>query len=303
MGLEGNKRMIPSDMVRQSKRFQNAGDATARVVATAAITLSGTQTIDGVACVAGDLVLVTKQASAPTNGLYKVASGTWTRASTRILGGMLVTITEGTTYAGSVWCLKKTGRPVVGTTSLTFVQVGKTTTTSARVVSYSTALTHSGAATIDSVVLSTGDLVLDAFNATAANRGLWTVNTSGAWSAVSSAAGALISSREGTIFGNTVWNLTDGTNSIWSFVGAINCVACGAGVTHSGLSAVDGITPTAGQLVFDSTSGIVYAADSGTWTAIGSPSFVVISGGTANGPSAYIKVSGTTYVKMGGYWA
>src|SRR5262245_42252723 len=57
------------------------GSTTARVATTSSITLSGTQTIDGVAVSVGDIVLVKQQASAPTNGLYVVASGAWTRAT------------------------------------------------------------------------------------------------------------------------------------------------------------------------------------------------------------------------------
>ena len=44
------------------------------------ITLSGTQTIDGVACVAGDRVLVRWNGPATQNGIYVVAAGAWSRA-------------------------------------------------------------------------------------------------------------------------------------------------------------------------------------------------------------------------------
>jgi hypothetical protein len=51
-----------------------------RVVTDAAITLSGTQTVNGVALVAGDRCGVLFQASLPTNGIYIVSAGAWTRA-------------------------------------------------------------------------------------------------------------------------------------------------------------------------------------------------------------------------------
>lgn len=47
--------------------------------ATSNITLSGTQTVDGVALVAGNRVLVTGQTNAVQNGIWVVASGNWTR--------------------------------------------------------------------------------------------------------------------------------------------------------------------------------------------------------------------------------
>jgi len=54
----------------------------ARVATTGSnITLSGTQTIDGVAVVAGDRVLVKDQTTTANNGVYVVAAGAWARAT------------------------------------------------------------------------------------------------------------------------------------------------------------------------------------------------------------------------------
>jgi hypothetical protein len=52
-----------------------------RVATTANITLSGAQTIDGIACVADDRVLVKNQTLPAENGVYVVASGAWSRAA------------------------------------------------------------------------------------------------------------------------------------------------------------------------------------------------------------------------------
>jgi len=52
-----------------------------RVATTANITLSGTQTIDGIAVIAGDRVLVKNQDTAHQNGIYVVSAGAWDRAS------------------------------------------------------------------------------------------------------------------------------------------------------------------------------------------------------------------------------
>lgn len=43
--------------------------------------LSGTKTIDGVALVAGDRVLVKDQSTASQNGVYVVAASAWARAA------------------------------------------------------------------------------------------------------------------------------------------------------------------------------------------------------------------------------
>jgi hypothetical protein len=55
--------------------------ASCRAATTANITLSGNQTIDGVAVIAGDRVLVKNQSSAAENGIYVAAVSTWSRAS------------------------------------------------------------------------------------------------------------------------------------------------------------------------------------------------------------------------------
>lgn len=100
------------------------------VIATtvANITLSGTQTIDGVAVAVGDRVLVKNQTTASENGLYVVAAGSWSRSADGVQGeltnGALVLSTGGTTQAGTQWYLQTADPITVGTTALTFSQFG-----------------------------------------------------------------------------------------------------------------------------------------------------------------------------------
>ena len=75
--------------------------AFARVVATSAITLSGLQTIDGIALAAGDIVLATAQAPSTDSGLYTVSNGGWTRTTTTIVQGLVVIISLGTVNRGN----------------------------------------------------------------------------------------------------------------------------------------------------------------------------------------------------------
>lgn len=94
------------------------------VATTAAITLSGEQTIDGVAVVAEDRVLVKDQSDTTTNGIYYCQASTWVRApdfdGTRdALQGTLVVVATGTANAGTLWRLT-TASPVIGTSNLTF---------------------------------------------------------------------------------------------------------------------------------------------------------------------------------------
>lgn len=104
--------------------------ASCRVATTASITLSGTQTIDGIAVVAGDRVLVKNQggtASNAANGIYVVAAGAWARSSdadtsAEVTAGMFTFIEEGTVNADSGWVLTTDNPIVLGTTPLAFSQ-------------------------------------------------------------------------------------------------------------------------------------------------------------------------------------
>lgn len=98
---------------------------TCQAVATVNITLSGTQTIDGYAASAGDLILAAGQTTASQNGPWTVASGSWTRpgdfASAAVVRGRAVQVSGGTVYANSAWSLSSTASVTVDTTSQTWV--------------------------------------------------------------------------------------------------------------------------------------------------------------------------------------
>lgn len=87
--------------------------------------LSGAMTVDGISLVAGDRVLVKDQTTASANGLYVVASGSWTRATDADAWAELVSayvfVEQGSTNADNGFlCTVDTG--TLGTTSVTFVQ-------------------------------------------------------------------------------------------------------------------------------------------------------------------------------------
>jgi len=99
--------------------------APCRVATTANITLSGEQTIDGVAVVAEDRVLVKDQTTGADNGIYVCKATTWERAkdfdgSRDAVTGTLVPVNSGTVGAGFIFKLTTTGTITIGTTSLTF---------------------------------------------------------------------------------------------------------------------------------------------------------------------------------------
>lgn len=99
-----------------------------RAATTANITLSGAQTIDGVSVVAGDRVLVKNQSTASQNGVYVAASGAWSRATDADtwaeLIGMAVVIEEGSTLADQLWICTVNSGGTIGSTSVTFENIG-----------------------------------------------------------------------------------------------------------------------------------------------------------------------------------
>ena len=90
------------------------------------ITLSGTQTIDGVALIAGDRCLVKDQTLSQDNGIYLVAAGAWTRATDMDtwaeVPGAFTFIEQGTLYADTGWVCTSNAGGTLGTTPITWVQ-------------------------------------------------------------------------------------------------------------------------------------------------------------------------------------
>lgn len=98
-----------------------------RVATTANITLSGTQTIDGIAVVAGDRVLVKDQSTASQNGIYIVAAGTWSRSADADtiskLAGSVVAVDSGTTNGGLRFDTDLKSTDTLGTTNVVFSRI------------------------------------------------------------------------------------------------------------------------------------------------------------------------------------
>jgi len=103
-------------------------DTKASVVAatTVNITLSGTQTIDGIALVAADRCLVKNQTLSQNNGIYDVAAGAWTRSSDMNtwaqVPGAYVFVEQGTTQADTGWVCTSDAGGTLGTTAITWAQ-------------------------------------------------------------------------------------------------------------------------------------------------------------------------------------
>ena len=148
-----------------------------RVATTANITLSGTQTIDGVAVIAGDRVLVKDQTTQTQNGIYVVASGSWTRATDadntpdgELKGGDFTLVLEGTVNSGYGYVCSNTSAITIGTTNVTYAAFN-----AAKAVTAGSGLTESTPGTLDiatggvtSAMIADGTIVNGDISASAA---------------------------------------------------------------------------------------------------------------------------------------
>jgi hypothetical protein len=133
-------------------------------------TLSGTMTIDGVALVAGDRVLVKEQSTASANGVYVVAAGTWTRAADMNAWDELVSaylfVEQGTVNADMGFLCTVDPGGTLGTTAVTFVQFS-----GAGQVVAGAGLTRTGN-TLDVVTASSARIVVSADSIDLATTGV-----------------------------------------------------------------------------------------------------------------------------------
>jgi hypothetical protein len=100
--------------------------APVRAATTANNTLSGEQTIDGVACVELDRVLVKNQTNTVDNGIWVVSTGAWNRAADfdgqyDSANGTLVMVIEGSVSSNLVFQVYAADPIVIGTSLIEFV--------------------------------------------------------------------------------------------------------------------------------------------------------------------------------------
>ena len=97
---------IYTNKVLSTDRF-NVASLTINAATTANITLSGTQTIDGVALAVNQKVLVKNQSLPKNNGIYNVESSAWTRPTDyntpNKLKGKIFNVTSGTSNGGKMF--------------------------------------------------------------------------------------------------------------------------------------------------------------------------------------------------------
>jgi hypothetical protein len=166
-------------------------DTKASVVTTtiANITLSGTQTVNGVALVAGNRVLVKDQTLPQNNGIYIVDASTWSRAPDANTWDELVSayvfVEQGTTLADTGWVCTVNAGGTLGTTPITWTQFSGAGTYTA-----GTGLTLTGTAfSITNTAVTAGSY------GSASSVGTFTVNQQGQLTAAGSTTIAIANTQ------------------------------------------------------------------------------------------------------------
>lgn len=275
---------------------------------TVAISLTGQQTINGVAITQGQRVLVKNQADQTTNGIYIASLGPWIRAQdfsgpSGVVSGQLV-INNGGTQAG-LWqltsvdpvCIDQTGGSC-SASNITFSSFvpGVITITTGKVMSNISGITalpvgNTLTAVLDNVLGSTQGQLLYR------NGSIWTVLNPGL-------SGQLLSS--GGTAANPSWVTASGTGTLTSL--ATNNGLTGGTITTSGTIGLAPIgtnqilaNPTSGSTVpigtslsteidaaLGSTRGALLERGSGAWALLNpssSAGTVLTSNGTSADPS------------------
>jgi len=148
-----------------------------KAATTGNITLSGTQTVDGVALVAGDRVLVKDQTTQTQNGIYVVSAGAWTRAtdadnspSGELKGGDFTFVLGGTVNEGFGFVCSNTSTITIGTTNVTYAQFnsGKTVSAGSGLTEATPGVLSIASGAITSDMIADGAIVNADINASAA---------------------------------------------------------------------------------------------------------------------------------------
>ena len=118
-----SKGRITAGMVQTMEDIPDATfKRSVKAATTANITLSGPQTVDGVALVAGDRVLVKNQTTTSQNGIYVVAAGAWTRAldadTASKIASAIVAVDSGTVDGGKLFDNDFKTTDTLGTTAM-----------------------------------------------------------------------------------------------------------------------------------------------------------------------------------------
>lgn len=249
----------------------------ARVATIQNITLSGQQTIDGVALNVGDRVLVKNQTTTTQNGIWLVSTGSWTRANdyndVNEVNNSAAFVLEGTSQGRSTW-VQLTTIAAIGTDPIVFSAFSGPVVNSAGPgitlgaggmvsVVEGAGLTFSGNSLIADVHAS-GGIIATVDNATtstsaSAQLALSNVGTAGTYRSVTTdGKGRVISGTNPTTL--SAYGITDAVNkagdTITTLAASTGLTLAGSTVwTQNSLKNVSQLTNDAGYLTAGGSAG------------------------------------------------
>ena len=255
-------------------------DTKASVVAgtTVNITLSGTQTVDGVVLVAADRVLVKNQTTQADNGLYLCAAGAWTRTTDMNtwaqVPGAYVFVETGTTLADTGWVCTSDAGGTIGVTAITWAQFSGAGSGVSSITFGSTGLTPATATT--GAVTVAGTLAL-----TNGGSGQTTAQTAMNAFAGAVTSGSYLRGNGANVVMNTIQvadvpTLNQNTSGTAAGLSATLAIASGGtGQTTAG-AAFDALSPitTTGDLILGT------GVNTASRLAIGSNGYLLTSNGS-----------------------
>ena len=239
--------------------------APCRVATTANITLSGEQTIDGVAVVADDRVLVKDQTTTTENGIYVCSSGAWSRATDfdgayDFKSGTKVFVTSGTVNDATEWyCTVSADPAVVGTSTITWSASGGN---------------GGGTGDVSSNTSSSVDSEIALFSSTG-GKTIKRASTTGIAKLTSGVIGAAVAGTDYYAPSGTDVAVADGGTGASTAAGAATNLGLGTGdspqftAVNVGDSADTTITRAAAGQIAVEGSNLIRASDAATTSAAG----------------------------------
>jgi hypothetical protein len=304
--------------------FDSSGKCccSARAASTVNLTLSGLQTVDGVSLGDGDIVLAKDQTLPANNGPYIVRSTAW-EPTCVFSSGMLVTVREGATHAGTAFVLSTDGPlSCENTTAYTFVPLRAPGNVTVQ-ATFVGGVTLSGVQSPDGVTGAADMVVLVKDQTTESQNGIYAMKV-GTWVRTSDliVSGMIVTVRSGARYGGTVFTLsTEGPITVDATglqfqPGARTIIPADGATTGSvaltGIQTIDGIAGFSGRVVLvraqsTASDNGVYVMRSGAWERTGGTilqmRIVSVLLGTLNGRSFWMADTSTpTFIGMGSFF-